>query len=166
MGFNFCMNCGERLDPSDKFCTNCGTKVGEAGSGKISDKDFFLKYTIKIENLKEEYEVKVAKALELIKKEFDPSEISYSNFISTINESNNVFYNNVEVAMDIIELASEPSVKIKGELDSKINSLKMIIDKLKEFIDELICNIADKSEHDVENLANELDNLINSVKDY
>lgn len=166
MGFNFCMNCGYKLEPSDKFCPNCGIKVGHLAEEKISDKDFFLKYRIKIDNLKEDYDGKVSKALELIKKEFDPSEMSYNNFISTINESNNVFYNNVEVAMSIIELASEPSVKIKRELDSKIDNLKLIIEKLKEFIDELICNISDKSERDVMNLTSELDDLIDSVKDY
>ena len=122
--------------------------------------------TLKIENLKDEYDLKVSKAIELIQKEFDPSEISYNDFISTLNNSNNIFYNNVEVALDIIELSSNPSVKIKNELDNKINTLNEIIDKLEDFIDELIIHIAEGSEKEVKNLTKELDDLIDSVKDY
>ena len=166
IGFNYCINCGFKLNVDDNFCPNCGVKVGEDNSEVIMDDDFFLKYKIKIENLKEEYDFKVSKAIELIKKEFDPSEISYNDFISTLNNSNNIFYNNVEVALDIIELSSNPSVKIKNELDNKINTLNEIIDKLEDFIDELIIHIAEGSEKEVKNLTKELDDLIDSVKDY
>lgn len=166
IGFNYCINCGFKLNIDDNFCPNCGVKVGEDNSEVIMDDDFFLKYKIKIENLKEEYDLKVSKAIELIKKEFDPSEISYNDFISTLNNSNNIFYNNVEVALDIIELSSNPSVKIKNELDNKINTLNEIIDKLEDFIDELIIHIAGGSEKEVKNLTKELDDLIDSVKDY
>ena len=57
-------------------------------------------------------------------------------------------------------------MKIKNELDSKIDTLNSIIDKLEEFIDELIIHSASETEKDVENLTKELDDLINSVKDY
>ncbi len=166
IGFNYCINCGFKLNVDDNFCPNCGVKVGDDNSEVIMDDDFFLKYKIKIENLKEEYDLKVSKAIELIKKEFDPLEISYNDFISTLNNSNNIFYNNVEVALDIIELSSNPSVKIKNELDNKINTLNEIIDKLEDFIDELIIHIAEGSEKEVKNLTKELDDLIDSVKDY
>lgn len=166
IGFNYCINCGFKLSVNDNFCPNCGVKIGDDNSQVIADDDFFLKYKIKIENLKEEYDVKMGKAVELIKKEFDPSEISYNDFISTLNNSNNIFYNNVEVALDIIELSSNPSVKIKNELDNKINTLNEIIDKLEDFIDELIIHIAEGSEKEVKNLTKELDDLIDSVKDY
>lgn len=166
-GFNYCMNCGSKLDVSDNFCSNCGAKVGESESFElIQDKDFFLKYKIKIENLNKDYDIKVTKALELIKKEFDPSEMSYNDFLSTINNSNNIFYNNVEVALNIIDLATKPSNRIKKELDSKIDTLNEIISKFEEFIDELIIHISDKSKKEVKNLTKELDDLINSVKDY
>ena len=165
-GFNYCINCGSKLDPSDNFCPNCGVKLEEYDSMLINDDDFFLKYEIKIDALNDEYNIKMNKALELIKKQFDSSQISYSNFISTINDSNNVFYNNVEIARDIIKLSDKPSLKIKNELDSKIDTLNSIIDKLEEFIDELIIHSASETEKDVENLTKELDDLINSVKDY
>lgn len=165
--FKFCMNCGNKLDASDNFCSNCGVKVGKAERFKvIHDKDFFLKYKIRIENLNREYDMKVAKALKLINREFDPSQISYQRFISSINNTNNVFYNNVEVAMNIIELSSQPSNKIKKELDDKIDTLKEIIDKLTDFTDELVIHIASNSEREVRGITKELDDLIDSVKDY
>ena len=52
------------------------------------------------------------------------------------------------------------------KLDSKIDTLNEIISKFEEFIDELIIHISDKSKKDVNNLTKELDDLINSVKDY
>ena len=165
-GFNYCINCGSKLDPSDNFCPNCGVKLEEYDSMLINDDDFFLKYEIKIDSLNDEYEIKMNRAIELIKKQFGSSKTSYSNFISTINDSNNVFYNNVEIARDIIKLSDKPSLKIKNELDSKIDTLNSIIDKLEEFIDELIIHSASETEKDVENLTKELDDLINSVKDY
>ena len=165
-GFNFCTNCGARLTIEDNFCPDCGLKIGSSDEEFIQDNDFFLKYNIKIENLKHEYDLKVSKAIELIKKQFDPSEISYSNFISTINNSNNIFYNNIEVASNIIELADNPSIKIKQELDNKLNTLNKIIDKLEDFIDELIIHMSDESDKEMESLTKELDDLIDSVKDY
>ena len=86
------MNCGNKLEMSDKFCPNCGFKVGKSEDFKIiHDKDFFLKYKLKIENLNKEYDVKVAKALKLVKKEFDPSKNSYKKFISIINNSKYIY---------------------------------------------------------------------------
>lgn len=165
-GFNYCINCGFKLDINDNFCPECGFKIGDSDSEIIQDNDFFLKYNIKIENLKQDYDLKVNKAIDLIRKQFDSSDISYANFISTINNSNNIFYNNIEVAQDIIKLSSEPSVKIQNELDNKLKTLNSIIDKLEEFIDELIIHMADESEKEVEDLTRELDDLIDSVKDY
>ena len=165
-GFKFCSECGFKLQPSDKFCPNCGVKLGYSDFELIDDDDFFLKYKIKIENLSKEYDSKVNNAIELINKHFKPSERSFNNFISTINDSNNVFYNNVEVALSIIDLSDGASTKIKKELDDKIHTLNGIIDKLEEFIDELIINLSDRSKNEVENLTKELDSLIDSVKDY
>lgn len=166
VGFNYCMNCGSKVSPLDKFCANCGAKLEEPDGEFIQDEDFFLKYDIKIENLKKEYDLKVNRAIELIQKQFNSSENSYGVFISTINESNNVFYNNIEVSSDIIKLATRPSEKIKKELEIKIYTLEKIIDKLEDFIDELIIHMSDESEKEVKTLTQELDDLIDSVKDY
>lgn len=57
-------------------------------------------------------------------------------------------------------------MKIKEELDNKINLLTEIIGKLKNLIDEIIISLSDKDKSQVENLNKELNDLINSVKDY
>lgn len=166
-GFNYCMECGAKLGPDDKFCSNCGTKLKlEDNSQFVHDKDFFLKYKIRIEDLSNEYDLKMAKAIELIKKQFDPSENSYSKFMAMVNDTNNVFYNNVEVTLDIMNLASKPSFKIKSEIENKINVLNGIIDKLEDLIDELIIRLADKNKGELDDLSEELTDLINSVKEY
>ena len=28
-GFNYCMNCGFKLTPSDNFCPKCGVRIGD-----------------------------------------------------------------------------------------------------------------------------------------
>ena len=68
--------------------------------------------------------------------------------------------------MDIIDLANEPSNRVKKELDNKIDNLNRIIDMLEKVTDELIIHISDSSQKKVKNLTKELDDLINSVKDY
>ena len=47
IGFNYCTNCGFKLNVNDNFCPNCGVKVGGDNSEVINDDDFFLKYKIK-----------------------------------------------------------------------------------------------------------------------
>ena len=68
--------------------------------------------------------------------------------------------------MDIIDLANEPSNRVKKELDNKIDNLNRIIGMLEKVTDELIIHISDNSQKKVKNLTKELDDLINSVKDY
>ena len=63
-------------------------------------------------------------------------------------------------------MATRPSEKIKKELEIKIYTLEKIIDKLEDFIDELIIHMSDESEKEVKTLTQELDDLIDSVKDY
>ena len=38
-GFNYCMNCGYKLDPSDNFCPNCGVKLEFKSSGEWREVD-------------------------------------------------------------------------------------------------------------------------------
>lgn len=163
LGFNYCMNCGFKLIPSDNFCPNCGVKLGE----EENSNEWKLPYKIKIANLKEEYDSKVNKASELLKKEFDQSERSYNKFISAVDKSNNVFYNQLEIAKSMLELSTHHSSKIENELGDKFKTLEGIIKKMDELIDELIIHLSNKkSEDEVKKLSEEMDDLIHSVKDY
>lgn len=166
LGFNYCINCGFKLMPNDNFCPNCGIKIGEDVNSDNNDM-WILQYKLKIDNLKMEYDSKVERASELIKKEFHGSEESQAKFISAIDYSNNVFYNQLEVTQNMLDLATHHSQKLESELDAKIKSLEEIIEKMDELIEELIIHLSDKkSEEEIKRLSEEMDDLINSVKDY
>lgn len=163
IGFNYCINCGFKLTSNDNFCPNCGVKIGE----EENTNEWKLPYKIKLTNLKEEYDSKVNRASELLKKEFNQSEKSYNKFIFAIDKSNNVFYNQLEIAKSMLNLSTHNSSKIENELNGKFKTLAGIIEKMDELIDELIIHLSNrKSEEEVKKLSEEMDDLINSVKDY
>ena len=67
----------------------------------------------------------------------------------------------------MLELSSNNSSKIKNELDLKFKTLSDIIKKMDDLIDELIIHLSNKeSEDEIKKLSEEMDDLINSVKDY
>ena len=66
----------------------------------------------------------------------------------------------------MIHLAVEYSPRIAGEVESRIDILKGIIDKMDKLSNELVLNDDLTKDDDVEDLINQMDNLIKSVKDY
>lgn len=66
----------------------------------------------------------------------------------------------------MINLADEYSPRIASEVESKIDILKSIIENLDDLSNELILNNNLSNKDDVDNLINDMDNLIDSVKDY
>lgn len=166
-GFNYCINCGYKVSPTDNFCLNCGAKLVMEET-PVNPERYYSDYKNQLQSLKEEYDSKIVKATELIKKHFSPSESSYDNFISTINNSNNIFYNNYEIALEIIDLATTNSLKIEEELKNKIKLLDSIIDKIDDLISELVIHLSNNKRNtdEINSLTEELDDLIDSVKKY
>lgn len=120
-----------------------------------------------INNLKILFEVKEEGARDLIEKRFTPPQITYDKFISMIDKSHELFYNQSEKAMDIVNLAAEDTPRVRGEIQSKIQSMEMIITQIEELINELVININNEDDDsDVKNLLDDMENLIDSVKDY
>ena len=69
----------------------------------------------------------------------------------------------------MIELSDEYSDKIAEELKNKINVLQEIIGKMNDLQSELIISISnadDDGDEEIKNLIDEMNELINSVKDY
>lgn len=126
-------------------------------------------YQTQIDDLKSLYEVKENIAKDLIEKRFTPPQITYDKFISVVNSCTDLFNNQVEVISDLINFSNEHTRQIDYEIESRINILKSIIEKIDSLTNELVLNIGkSKSEDDkaVENILEDMENLISSIKDY
>jgi len=126
------------------------------------------KYEGKVNDLKVLFEVKEKNVRELIEKRFEPPQITYDRFMSSIDSCHNVFYSNADAALNIVNLAAEDTPRVEKELDDKISSLEAIIDQIEDLTNELVINISsDKnSNEDLKNVLNEMEDLVESVKDY
>ena len=126
------------------------------------------KYAAEIEELKTIFESKEIAVRELIEKRFEPPQITYDKFMSTIDKAHELFYNEAESALNITRLAVEDTPKVDSEIENKINTLKSIIYQIEDLTNELVINInsEDKSQEDLKILVDDMENLIDSVKEY
>lgn len=162
---HFCIYCGAKIDFDQNFCSECGKPVyrKEPEVKKVS-----AEYDNKIAELEGEYDIKQAKAKELVEKIFDPNHMAYQKFTSSITKSNNLFSTQVDIAKKMAEMDINENPFVEKELDNKLVTLQAFIDKMDELIDELIIHMGSNKEdtNDINNLFNEMDDLIDSVKDY
>lgn len=144
------------------------TPVQTAPVEESSDSDSFKKYEKEINNLKVLFDVKEDVVRELIEKRFEPPQITYDKFISTIDSCHKLFYAQADSALNIINLAVEDTPRVRDELDSKIEAMKKIINQIEDLTNELVINISSSSESpdEVKNLLDDMENLIESVKEY
>lgn len=128
----------------------------------------FKQYSNQVNDLKEEYHIKDEKVRQLVEKAFQPPQLTYDNFISYLDQCNTLFNNQVNVIETIFDLASENSNELDKEIGEKINILKLIIDKIDLLKNELILLIgkSGSDDEDISNLLEEMENLIESVKNY
>lgn len=160
---HFCIYCGAGLEFDQKFCIQCGREVYRKNPPKI----VISKYDKKIAEIEEDYNLKQSRAKELIDKLFDPAHMTYNKFLSSINKSNELFAGQLDVTKKMIEVDSDDEL-VNGEIDKKIQTLEMFIDKMEDLIDEMVIHLSsNKSDIDaVHNLFSDMDDLIDSVKDY
>lgn len=125
-------------------------------------------YEDEVNNLKVLFDVKEKVVRELIEKRFEPPQITYDRFISMVDKSHKLFYNQVDSSQNIINLAVEDTPRIRDELENKIGNMRTIINQIEELTNELVINISSEkqSENDVKILLDDMENLIGSVKDY
>lgn len=126
------------------------------------------KYEKEVKDLKVLFDVKEEIVRDLIKKRFEPPQITYDKFILTIDDCHKLFYSQIDATLDIIHMASEHTPRIDEEINNKINILKSIIDQLEDLTNELVINMNsdDESDMEVKNLLDDMENLIGSVKEY
>lgn len=160
---HFCIYCGARLVPNQHFCSQCGKEVYHDPAQVIKT---LSQYESTIKQINEEYNLKQARAKELVDKLFDPSHMSYSKFTSAIEKSNQLFANQLKITQKMMEL--EDSELVNGQIEEKINILNAFVDKMEELINELVIQLSSnkKDNEDINNLFNDMDDLIDSVKDY
>lgn len=125
-------------------------------------------YETKINNMMSLFDAKEKAVRELIEKRFEPPQMTYDRFISSVDACHKIFYTHAESALNIVHLAAEDTPSVKKELDSKIDSLKSLIDQIEDLTNELVININsdDDSNEDLKNVLLDMENLIDSVKDY
>ena len=126
----------------------------------------YVSYAKELEELDFKFRLKDKNARELIEKRFEPPQITYTRFITGVDKSKKLFEKNMDSAMTMIKLADTYSPRIAGEVESKISILRSIITKLDDLSNELILNEDLAQSGEVDNLIDDMDNLINSVKDY
>ncbi len=182
---NFCIYCGFKLFPEDHFCPNCGKKLDEAdvrpnnysntstststvNSTSNSNQNYSY-YKKQVEELKKTYESKEEKVLELLEKKFPNGQMSYGRFRREVDVCRVNFFKEAESAENMIDLSDEYSEKIADALKEKIKTLQSIVAKMNDLQSELIISISngdDGSDEEIDNLIREMNDLIDSVKDY
>ena len=161
---HFCIYCGARLVENQHFCSQCGKEVYHDPNEEVIKVS--SKYESQIEKIEQEYNSKQQKATELVGKLFDPTHMSYSKFTNAINKSNQLFANQLKIAQRMMELESNEVVD--GEIENKIKTLNTFIDKMEDLINELVIQLSSnkKDNEEINSLFDDMDDLIDSVKDY
>ena len=186
---NFCIYCGFKLFPEDHFCPNCGKKLDEADvkpnntfntttsnttstttttTSNTTSKNYSY-YKNQVEELKKTYETKEEKVLELLEKKFPNGQMTYGRFRGEVDVCRVNFFKEAEAAENMINLSDGYSEKIAEALKEKISTLQSIVAKMNDLQSELIISISngdDGSNEEIDNLIKEMNDLIDSVKDY
>ncbi|MBR3139467.1 MAG: hypothetical protein IKF11_01180 [Methanobrevibacter sp.] len=144
------------------------TKPGKIAETSKSP-DSFNVYKSQIKDLKKLYEFKETNVRQLIEKRFEPPQITHARFISTVDNCTELFNNQVDVALNMMDLATEHTPEIDREIESKIDVLKSLIEKIDALSNELILNIGEsesQTDDNVKSIIEDMENLIDSVDEY
>lgn len=154
----------KQVEKTKKVETPVSATATEESDGLNSLK----KYEKEINNLKVLFNVKEDVVRELIEKRFEPPQITYDKFISMIDNCHKLFYAQSDAASNIINLAVEDTPRVQDEIKAKIDAMKKIINQIEDLTNELVINISSSNEStdEVKNLLDDMENLIESVKEY
>lgn len=158
----------KKVNTSNKKTEISQTAKIEKPSDNYTGLDSLKEYKKEINNLHVVFDVKQEVVRGLIKKRFEPPQITYDKFIKTIDNAEKLFNTQEKAALNIINLAAEDTQRVRSEIESKINSMKTIINQIEDLTNELVINISSDNESgkEVKNLLDDMENLIDSVKDY
>ncbi|WP_296803524.1 hypothetical protein [uncultured Methanobrevibacter sp.] len=153
----------QKQNNKSRFSIASGNEA-KSGDGLESLK----KYADEIEDLRAVFDSKEIAVRKLIEKRFEPPQMTYDRFMTTIDKSHDLFYHEADSAINITKFAVEDTPRVDAELENKISILKSIIDQIEDLTNELVINInSDEESHDnVKNLVDDMEDLIDSVKEY
>lgn len=103
------------------------------------------------------FESKEKIARDMIEKKFPAPQLTNSKFNGILDKCRDV----VEFQVEILN-ALTPTEKTKPEIDSRKKLIKQLINKIDDLTNELILS----EENDIEDVIDEMDKLISTVKDY
>ncbi|WP_407375042.1 DUF2116 family Zn-ribbon domain-containing protein [Methanobrevibacter sp.] len=163
---HFCIYCGARIDADQNFCSDCGKPIFRQKEPPV--RKVPSKYISKIDELEQTYNIKQSKAKELVENQFDPDHMAYERFMKSINKSNNLFSIQVDIARKMADMDIGKNPFVERELGEKLNVLQTFIDKMEDLTNELVIHLSSnkKDNEDINNLFSDMDDLIDSVKDY
>jgi uncharacterized Zn finger protein (UPF0148 family) len=127
-------------------------------------------YEKDINDLKAKYQSKEETAKKVISEYFPPPQLTYDRFIGEVDIWGEKFHKQVELALNIINLAPEYTSKVDEELKNRINILETIVKKMDELVVELAINLGNSSRDatvgEVNELITGMQNVIDSIKKY
>jgi len=138
------------------------------GNNKRLDKDMFKRYEKQLKDLKDVFDAKEKKLRKLIKERFGSGNLTSSRFLSVVDNSHENVYNLLDSGFDLINYTSEPSQQVEEELLERVNKITSINEEMEKLTVELILNIHEdeKSDDNIKNLVEDMENLINDVNKY
>ena len=150
---------------SSKLSTSSNSKKIKHKT-KINSKPKYQNYKLQVNRLESKFKSKEKDTRDLIEKCFPAPQFTNTRFNHNLDECLEIFSHKKKSIIIIINSANDYSTKLEDEIKSDINVLKQIIDKLNSLHDELLIQMSETDNDDFENLLDEMDILINSVKDY
>ncbi|GAA5819438.1 MAG: Pseudogene of conserved hypothetical protein [Methanobrevibacter sp. CfCl-M3] len=103
------------------------------------------KYENNINSLKSNYQEKEDISKKLIKEHFPPPQITYDRFIDEIDDCNRLFYNQIDLTLNIIDMAPGLTNKALDELKKKVKILTSLKEEIGNLVVELTNNSSDIS---------------------
>ncbi|WP_405303294.1 zinc-ribbon domain-containing protein [Methanobrevibacter sp.] len=126
----------------------------------------FKTHQSQLNALRDEYNIKEKRLRDLTAKRFEPPQLTYNKFISTVDNCTKIFNEKADSIQSIINLDIDDSKRVEDEIKSGMEVLKSLIGKIDELTDELVLNMDKSDDANVKELFDDMEVLIDSVKRY
>ena len=143
------------------------SKPKEPVKSDFSDAKADIRYGYDFLKLKQEFNIKIRKLKKLVLEDFTESRITKDYFMSHIDYCEKIFNDQLAVIDKIIEFDSDDCEFTENQIENNVEVLKQIIEKINDLTNEIIISICSPdNKREIGILLEEMDNLINSVKEY